>query len=144
MKFCKNCGAELEDNAEICNKCGCPTELFHPVQPDLQGQSVQPGTPPQYAQTAQSGPASTSRGMSIAIKVFMVIGCVSCALGSLLIGFTIASLIGSLITLAWTVPMTVHVFRKLDKGEPIGLAFKICTLIFVNIIAGILLLVKDS
>ena len=31
MKYCRNCGAEVEDNAVVCLKCGCYTEEMHKV-----------------------------------------------------------------------------------------------------------------
>lgn len=64
------------------------------------------------------------------IKIFMIIGCV--AVGSTIIG------------LAWTIPMTVSVFRCLDNRERIGIGFKVCTLLFCNLVAGIILLVCDT
>ena len=29
MKYCTKCGNELMDDAVICPKCGCPTELYN-------------------------------------------------------------------------------------------------------------------
>lgn len=70
-------------------------------------------------------------GLKTAIKVFMVIGCV-------LMGFGI-------IPLAWCIPMTVSVYHSLRDHRNIGMAMKICTLLFVSLIAGILLLcLKDE
>ena len=63
------------------------------------------------------------------IKIFMILGCIATG--------------WSIIPLLWTVPMTVHVFRKLDAREPIGVGFKICALLFVNLVAGIMLLCMD-
>ena len=60
------------------------------------------------------------------IKVFMVIGCIASG--------------WALIPLLWTIPMTNHVFKKLNSNEPIGVGFKICVLLFVNLVAGIMLL----
>lgn len=60
------------------------------------------------------------------IKVFMVLGCIASG--------------WALIPLLWTIPMTNHVFKKLNANEPIGVGFKICVLLFVNIVAGIMLL----
>lgn len=45
-----------------------------------------------------------------------------------------------LITLAWTLPMTLSYNRRINENEPIGVGFKVCTLIFVSFIAGILML----
>ena len=68
--------------------------------------------------------------LALLIKVFMIIGCIASG--------------WMLIPLLWTVPMTIHVFRKLDAREPIGVGYKVCVLLFVNLIAGIILLVKDE
>ena len=66
----------------------------------------------------------------IAAKVLMII-------------FTVLS--GFLILpLAWTIPMTVVYCSKLERGETIGVGFKICCLLFVNRIAGILMLCDTS
>lgn len=48
--------------------------------------------------------------------------------------------------LAWMIPMTVHVWGIYKAKSPNTVAFGVCTLLFVNIIAGILLLIshKDS
>ena len=45
-----------------------------------------------------------------------------------------------LIPLAWCLPMTIIYTRKVKNGEEIGIGFKICSLLFVSQIAGILML----
>ncbi len=69
-----------------------------------------------------SGPS----GMQIAAKVLMILGCV--AMGAFLI------------PLAWCIPMTVSYCKKIERGEPVSVGFKICSLLFVSMIAGILML----
>ena len=64
------------------------------------------------------------------IKVFMILGCIASG--------------WALIPLIWTIPLTSHVFRKLNSNQPIGLGVKICSLLFVNLIAGIMLLCLDE
>ena len=64
------------------------------------------------------------------IKIFMILGCIATG--------------WSLIPLLWTIPLTVHVCRKLNNKEPIGLGVKICSLLFVNLIAGIMLLCMNE
>lgn len=49
-----------------------------------------------------------------------------------------------LIPLAWMIPMTVVYKKKIDAGIPVGVGFKVCTLLFVNLIAGILMLCDDD
>ncbi len=107
--FCTNCGVEIPDDANVCSQCGCAVEGHTPVV------------------AAQSG---TESGLDIAIKIFMVIGCIYQAC--------------LLIPLVWCIPMTVSVFKSLKNGNPIGVGMKLCTLLFVNTIAGICMLCKKD
>ena len=71
-------------------------------------------------------------GLVTAIKVFLIIGCV------LSINFFCIPLI-------WKIPMTIHAFKKLNNNEAMGTGFKVCTLLFVNLIAGIMMfIIKDE
>lgn len=72
-------------------------------------------------------------GLQIASKVLMVISCI----------FYAFSLIG-IIALAWAIPMTVVYSNKVQRGESVGIGFKICTLLFVNPISGILMLCDSN
>ena len=63
------------------------------------------------------------------IKAFMVICTV-------LSGFL-------LLPLLWTIPLTAHVCRKLKNNQPIGIGVKVCTLLFVSRVAGIMLLCME-
>ena len=67
---------------------------------------------------------TNDRGAS---KAFMILAC-------------ILSIAGLLIPLAWCLPMTIVYFKKVNRGEDVGTGFKVCTLLFVNTIAGILML----
>ena len=60
-------------------------------------------------------------------KIFMIIGCV-------VSGFYF------LIPLIWTIPMTMKYCNSIKNNQPISTGFKICTLLFVNLVAGILML----
>ena len=59
-------------------------------------------------------------------NVFMIIS-------TILMGFY-------LIPLIWCIPMLCCYSSKIRNGEPISIGFKICILIFVSLIGGILLL----
>lgn len=63
--------------------------------------------------------------METAVKVFMLIGTISMTFMTMGIG------------LFWCLPMTIHYFRK---PYLVSTSFKVCTLLFVNTIAGILML----
>ncbi len=143
MKYCTHCGHEVNDEAEICVNCGCRVK--------------------------QKSNSNTGNTLGTVAKVFMIITCASYALVGLMfliIGFPL--MIGAisappvdsvggvifgvgffvifiyaiifLIPLAWCIPMTVSVCRKLKNGEPISTALKVCTMLFVSLIAGIMLL----
>lgn len=75
-------------------------------------------------------PAKPETGMQLAAKIFMIISCVMCGI--------------CLIPLCWMIPMTVIYFNYLRDRRPVPLAFKICTLLFVSLIAGILMLCDNE
>ncbi len=49
-----------------------------------------------------------------------------------------------LIPLAWMIPMTVHLWGIYKGKKAPSTAFSVCTLLFLNLVAGILMLVADS
>lgn len=74
--------------------------------------------------------SSTDDSLHVVIKVFLILGCI--AQGWMLI------------PLAWCIPMTVKIFHCLRDGKPISTGLKVCTLLFVNLIAGICLLCMND
>ena len=55
--------------------------------------------------------------------------------------------IGSIIALLpifWSIPMIAHYFKAIKQKKPVGMAFKVCTLMFVSMIAGILMICDSS
>lgn len=155
MKYCPNCGAPINDESAFCNNCGAsvsdgvnsqavnndqvqgftydPNKQYNGNQNDQYDQNVYrqaPYTNNQYGNGYQV--QDNQSGIKTAIKVFMIIACV-------------ASCTMFFIPLIWILPMTIIAFKKMDNNQPLGIAFKICTILFVNIIAGILMLVlKDD
>lgn len=65
-----------------------------------------------------------------ATKVFMIIGCIANAF--------------FIIPLIWAIPMTISYFNAKNNDKTIGTGFKVCTLLFVSQIAGILMLCDSS
>lgn len=86
----------------------------------------------QYSKTyvPPSAPAARTDVLDTLSKVFMIIGCVITSLW--------------LIPLCWCVPMTVSLVNKLNRRQTITTGFKVCTLLFVSLVAGILLLCRDE
>lgn len=74
----------------------------------------------------------SNSGLKTAAKIFMIIGCI------------INSIYLFLIPLLWCIPMTVSYFKKTKNNEEISTGFKVCTLFFVNIVAGILMLCDNK
>ena len=107
MKYCVHCGAELDDAAAICIKCG-----------------KNPAGATENAGVQRDGT------LVAVIKFLMILSCIVQGFG--------------LIPLIWCIPITVSIFKAFKEKKPIGTGIKVCTLLFVNMIAGIcLLIMKD-
>lgn len=105
--FCPKCGAENENSATFCVKCG--EKLTEEVKAEV---------------------VSKDSTMKMIAFIFAIISCISTG--------------WCLIPLCWTIPMTIKIY-KAYKGEiTLSTGFKVCTLIFVSIISGILLLVDED
>ena len=121
MSFCPYCGKEMAEGTAFCVNCGQPVAAPVPVQPQYQPQ-------PQYQAPVQPQQPST---LATVAKVLMIISTVVMGL--------------YLLPLAWCLPMTLNYCKKIKSGEPVTTGFKVCTLLFVNTIAGILMLCdKDN
>lgn len=49
-----------------------------------------------------------------------------------------------LFPLLWTIPMTKKIYHAKETNTKLTIGFDVCVLLFLNMIAGILLLVDDS
>ena len=139
MKYCSKCGKELFDEAIVCPGCGCPIE----------GASVE-------APKTQS--AETKKSLRTVAKVFMLISTIAAGLSLIVTPilffcfrdvfvFLLEHKVNFGISLAvcWCIPMTVHYWRAVENNRPVSTGFKVCTLLFVNLIAGICMLIdKDE
>ena len=119
MKYCSYCGTQLKDDAAFCSQCGKPTAINN-------------GVPQYYAQNAQTAQQDDHEALKTVINVFLIIACVFMGIATLGIG------------LSWCLPMAFRIRERMRANVPVGIALKVCTLIFVNLVAGILLLVLDD
>lgn len=76
--------------------------------------------------------------MKIAIKILLIVACVAQLIGAFV--WTPAFFV----SLVWSIPMTVVAFVRMDRNKPIWLAFKICTMLFVGLPAGICMLCDQN
>ena len=120
MKYCSNCGTQLPDDAAFCTQCGRSVN------------GAPQGAQSQMAASAWAAQQEDKNLMKTIINVLLIISCVLegiCTLG---------------IALAWCIPITLKVRAKMQAGIRIGTALNVCTLLFVNTIAGILQLCLDE
>ncbi len=85
---------------------------------------------PKCGAPTQDETDKTSATLTLVAKIFMIIGCVVQG--------------AYLIPLCWTIPMTVSYFKSVENHQPISTAFKVCSLIFVSPVAGIIMLCQDD
>ncbi len=119
------CGSQLTDESVICTNCGCLVQI-----------------------ATEKKNASSLKTVA---KIFLILSCAACGvafLSSLFCMFlglnwlryaAIISVI-YLIPLAWAIPMTVHYWKAVKNNRPVDTAFKVCTLLFINTVSGILML----
>ena len=120
MKKCNQCGTIVSDDEKICNNCG--GEAFD-AAPDF-------NTAPEV-NGANGG--NKPVGGTILQKLSKVLMVISCIAGGLLI-----------LPLAWLIPITVVYCKKVKSGKKVGVGFKICVLLFVNVFAGVSMLCDSS
>ena len=77
----------------------------------------------------EKAPAGPSTLATVA-KIFMIIATVLSA--------------AAIIPLFWCIPMIIHYNKCLKDGKPVSVGFKVCTLLFVSLIAGVLMLCDNQ
>ena len=107
---------------KFCQKCGKEIMEEAKICPNC-GCSVEP-------EEEKKAATGGDDGLAVASKIFLIIGCV--AQGWLLL------------PLAWCLPITISICNKMKRNEPVGTGLKVCALLFVNLIAGILLLCRSD
>jgi len=105
---------------KFCQKCG--KEIMEEAV-------ICPGCGCSVTQEKKNGDFGKD-GLAIASKIFLILGCI--AQGWLLL------------PLAWCLPITIFVCDKMKRGESIGTGLKVCALLFVSLLGGILLLCRSD
>lgn len=162
---CPTCGTPNAEGAPVCANCGAnlnaqPQADFNAQQayqqPNYQQQAPytqagfqqpyqQAGYPQQnpYApnayqeQVIMQPDGSTVYPMTEQDSMLRLINFILCVISTV-------SMCWAIIPLAWMIPMTVHSWGIYKGTKANSTAFAVCTLIFVNVIGGILLCVSKK
>ena len=163
---CPSCGAPNTDGAPVCASCGA--NLTSQAQTDFASQQAyqqgsyqqqqapyaQPGYQQPYqapgyapqnpymtgaaqAQTIVQPDGSGVYPLSEQDSMLRLINFILCVISTV-------SVCWAIIPLAWMIPMTVHSWGIYKGTKANSVAFAVCTLIFVNVIGGILLCVSKK
>lgn len=125
--YCHHCGKEVENGNKFCPYCGALQDRYSEDDSRYEERKDEY----EESKTSSSKVAREAQtGLDLAVKIFMVLSTVA-------FGFAIIPLI-------WMVPMTIHAFHKADNNEEYGIGFSICSLIFVDVVAGILMIIRDT
>ena len=163
MKTCSNCGTKNFETNEVCEKCQQPLRLITTVQPNME--QLRAAIQPQYGNETATK-ANNGNGLRTAIKVFLILDTVRCALAALVFGilwatflylshysaiirmeaiaYAIAASI-CIVQLAVCSCMMITYFNKITSPRAkISVGFKVCVLLFASVIGGILMLCDDT
>lgn len=117
MKYCPNCGIEItNEESKFCHSCGSKLDV---------------------SETKIVEDCNTLEKKSNTLHkvawAFLIVTMSFNLILTLILPFYI-------ISYAWMIPMFVSMTKKMKKNQPIGVGFGVCTLLFFNLISGILIL----
>ena len=116
MRYCTKCGEQVSDDAKFCAHCGYPTEGAMKT-----------------ANNENTGNKTNDSGMeTLRLLAFIFMLITTCAAAIFII------------PLAWCIPMTYVYYKSYKYGTKLSLAFKICSLLFVSLVAGILMILDTE
>ena len=163
MKTCKNCGTKNFDINTKCDKCNYP--LYEKGSYQMKAQSPAPiynKTPNNQVIVSQK-----ESGLATAAKILMIISTILYGISLVvffifwLLSMTLRSEYPSIYTNALAIEMLIYMIcvgipfvisfiftksycEKLDDGEKISTAFKVCVLLLVSLLAGIFMLIDNT
>ena len=165
MKKCSFCGTENFDISDVCSRCKNPlkptvSESFTP--PSMQSYRQPYQQPTEYQARVTASPWGNP--LKMAAKVFLYIRIISTWISFFVVSvlwliaiFTPASEAHDILSVSAFVLLCVCLgvavfitcisrsyFNKVDERIPVGTGFKICILLFVDFIAGILMLCDND
>ena len=145
MKYCVKCGSQLEDEAVICPHCGCvadPMKFYNHVQ--NQKPKEKSYTLRKIALIFNWVTVGLLAFIGVIYLFIFITAMLADGVTSDLLGAFIFSIVIMFAPIAWMLPMTINLQKCYKNKSDISTAFKVCNLIFVNQIAGILLLCEEN
>ena len=140
-KFCNYCGVETLKDAVVCPKCGCllakssgnVLQIMTKILLVLSGVVVLLGAIVMLILALVDTNIANACEDNASYELYQ-----------LLSRIFISIFVACALSMAWIIPMTAHYFKATKNLQTVGTAFKVCTLIFVNLVAGILMLCDRS
>ena len=126
--YCHHCGKEVGRGNKFCPHCG--VLLQEDEYGERPGEYDEVVDEPKPAGKKTIINESTKRDLDTVVKILMIIITV-------LTGFAI-------IPLLWTIPMTMTALDRIKKHEPYGLVLSICTLLFMAVAPGVIMIIRDA
>jgi hypothetical protein len=145
MKYCSKCGTELQDSDIYCPKCGAKVG-----NSSSSNEFTYTNTNTNYnydggtSNNVQNNNDSTLLKVGFAFGIVNIVACVFMFFTYLVYYWPVAFCY--LIPLFWDIPMVIYVYKAMkDSSIRLSTAFKVCYLLFVNLIGGICLLcIRDN
>lgn len=147
MIYCRNCGEELLEGTKFCPHCGKEVEAY--TTPTTDSQNLNSGDA--FTQNGNNTNASTSEipnqktgniKTAFGFMILSIVACVVIGLYYFFFGFMFDA-ISELISLFWLIPMALHINSK-KSTKQLSTGFKVCVLLFGNVISGIILLCQEK
>ena len=133
MKYCINCGKEIEEQDKYCHYCGS-------------------------SQMNDNDKSNTV--LDSIIKILLILFLIVKVVSGIILTFCFIILCNPytivfwlilvsagcllLLSLLWNIPMAIYAFKKIKEQKSLNLPFSICYLIFCNLIVGILLIIRKT
>ena len=136
LKSCPVCGKELDEDMNFCPVCG--TVLKAPLSHDEQSNFIESAT----TDTPTEVMRPPIQGVGT-IMCFMVISCIITGIMMFVyagLNNYAAMFMMGILPLFWKIPMTVHFYSSANNFKKLSTTFKVCTLLFLSGISGLMLL----
>lgn len=155
--FCSNCGAEIKDETAFCSNCGGALKTRWLVDPKHKRAlqivakifmiiaCVRAVLFVGYSIFVALSVHNIEQAIGFILKLvdlYDLIDFINLIGANYRVIFSVAAAVHT-ITLFWLIPMAVHYFKSVAQQKPIGLPFKICTIIFVSPVAGAIMILSD-